>query len=43
MTDSLVRGGAGERVADYGLTVPLRQNYAGLQRWLERHGTDSQL
>ena len=43
MTDSLVRGGADERVADYGLTVPLRQNYAGLQRWLERHGTDSQL
>jgi hypothetical protein len=42
MTEMLVGGGARERVADYALTVPLRQNHAGLQRWLERHGTDSQ-
>jgi glyoxylase-like metal-dependent hydrolase (beta-lactamase superfamily II) len=43
MTDMLVGGGVRERVEDYAMTVPLRQNYAGLQRWLERHGTDSQV
>jgi glyoxylase-like metal-dependent hydrolase (beta-lactamase superfamily II) len=40
MTDRLVDGGARDRIADYELTVPLRQNHAGLQRWLERHGSD---
>jgi glyoxylase-like metal-dependent hydrolase (beta-lactamase superfamily II) len=43
MTDMLVGGGARDRIADYGLTVPLHQNHAGLQRWLERHGSDSQI
>ena len=43
MTDALVSGGAVDRVSDYAMTVPLRQNYAGLQRWLERHGADSQV
>jgi glyoxylase-like metal-dependent hydrolase (beta-lactamase superfamily II) len=41
MTDALVSGGAVDRVSDYAMTVPLRQNYAGLQRWLDRHGADS--
>jgi len=41
MIDALVGGGARDRVADYQMTVPLRQNYAGLERWLERHGTDT--
>jgi glyoxylase-like metal-dependent hydrolase (beta-lactamase superfamily II) len=43
MTDVLVAGGARDRVGDYELTVPLRQNHAGLERWLERHGADSQV
>jgi glyoxylase-like metal-dependent hydrolase (beta-lactamase superfamily II) len=43
MTDMLGGGGARERAADYAMTVPLGQNYAGLQRWLERHGADSQV
>jgi glyoxylase-like metal-dependent hydrolase (beta-lactamase superfamily II) len=43
MTDVLIGGGARDRVADYELTVPLRQNHAGLQRWLERHGSDSRV
>ena len=42
MTDMLVGGGAADRVSDYAMTVPLGQNYAGLHRWLERHGADSQ-
>ena len=41
MTGVLIDGGARERVSDYGLTVPLRQNHAGLVRWLDRHGADS--
>jgi hypothetical protein len=41
MTDALVGSGAADRISDYAMTVPLRQNYAGLQRWLERHGDDS--
>ena len=43
MVDLLVGGGARDRVSDYEMTVPLRQNYAGLQRWLEVHGGDSQV
>jgi glyoxylase-like metal-dependent hydrolase (beta-lactamase superfamily II) len=43
MTDALVGSGAADRVSDYAMTVPLRQNYAGLQRWLERHGADSKV
>jgi glyoxylase-like metal-dependent hydrolase (beta-lactamase superfamily II) len=43
MTKLLVDGGAQDRVEDYELTVPLHQNYAGLQRWLDRHGADSQV
>jgi glyoxylase-like metal-dependent hydrolase (beta-lactamase superfamily II) len=43
MTEMLVGGGARDRVADYTVTVPLGQNYAGLRRWLERHGPDSQV
>jgi glyoxylase-like metal-dependent hydrolase (beta-lactamase superfamily II) len=43
MTDMLVGGGAADRVSDYAMTVPLVQNYAGLHRWLEHHGADSQL
>lgn len=43
MTNILVDGAARERATDYAMTVPLRQNYAGLQRWLERHGTDPQV
>ncbi len=43
MTDMLVGGGAADRVSDYAMTVPLGQNYAGLHRWLERHGADSQV
>jgi glyoxylase-like metal-dependent hydrolase (beta-lactamase superfamily II) len=41
MVDLLVGGGARDRVSDYEMTVPLHQNYAGLQRWLEVHGADS--
>jgi glyoxylase-like metal-dependent hydrolase (beta-lactamase superfamily II) len=43
MIDLLVGGGARDRVSDYEMTVPLHQNYAGLQRWLERHGSDSRV
>jgi glyoxylase-like metal-dependent hydrolase (beta-lactamase superfamily II) len=41
MTDLVVGGAPRDRVPDYELTVPLRQNYAGLHRWLERHSSDS--
>jgi glyoxylase-like metal-dependent hydrolase (beta-lactamase superfamily II) len=41
MTQTLIDGGARERVDDYEMTVPLHQNHAGLSRWLERHGADS--
>jgi glyoxylase-like metal-dependent hydrolase (beta-lactamase superfamily II) len=43
MSDALVSGGAADRASDYAMTVPLRQNYAGLQRWLERHDGDSRV
>ena len=43
MTETLIEGGARHRVADYGMTVPLRQNYEGLARWLERHGAQTRL
>ena len=41
MTRLIVDGGAEARLADYAVTVPLRQNYAGLRRWLDRHGAES--
>ena len=41
MTETLIEGGARDRVADYGTTVPLRRSYEGLARWLERHGAQT--
>jgi glyoxylase-like metal-dependent hydrolase (beta-lactamase superfamily II) len=41
MTRLIVDGGAEERLTDYTLTVPLHQNFAGLRRWLDRHGADA--
>jgi len=41
MTRLIVEGGAEGRLGDYAVTVPLHQNYAGLRRWLERHGAES--
>jgi glyoxylase-like metal-dependent hydrolase (beta-lactamase superfamily II) len=43
MTRLLIDGGARERIADYEMTVPLRQNHAGLGRWLDRHGAESRV
>jgi glyoxylase-like metal-dependent hydrolase (beta-lactamase superfamily II) len=41
MTAMMIDGGGEPRLADYAVTVPLRQNYAGLRRWLDRHGAES--
>jgi hypothetical protein len=43
MTDLIAEGGGRERIDDYVLTVPLRQNYAGLHRWLDLHGADARV
>jgi glyoxylase-like metal-dependent hydrolase (beta-lactamase superfamily II) len=43
MTRLIVEGGAEARLGDYAVTVPLHQNYAGLRRWLDRHGTDARV
>jgi glyoxylase-like metal-dependent hydrolase (beta-lactamase superfamily II) len=41
MTAMMIDGGGEPRLADYAVTVPLHQNYAGLRRWLDRHGAES--
>jgi glyoxylase-like metal-dependent hydrolase (beta-lactamase superfamily II) len=43
MTRLIVEGGAEARLGDYAVTVPLHQNYAGLRRWLDRHGADARV